>query len=43
MTRTGMFHIGLALNGILERITMDFAIMQKEQESYKFIQKSIFS
>lgn len=24
-----MHHIGLALNGILERITMDFAIMQK--------------
>jgi hypothetical protein len=29
MTQTGMHHIGLALNGILERTTMDFAIMQK--------------
>ena len=29
MTRMEMHHIGLALNGILERIMMDFAIMQK--------------
>ena len=29
MTQMEMHHIGLALNGILERITMDFAVMQK--------------
>ena len=32
MTQTEMYHIGLALNGILERIMMDFAIMQKGEK-----------
>ena len=32
MTRTEMYRIGLALNGMVERIMMDFAIMRKGEQ-----------
>lgn len=34
-----MHHIGLALNGILERITMDFVIMQKGEPMSDYIDR----
>ena len=33
MTQMEMHHIGLVLNGILERNTMDFVIMQKGKKN----------
>ena len=39
MMQMEMHHIGLALNGILERITMDFVIMQKGEPMSDYIDR----